>query len=208
MNSDLTKSESCACGCANCKAGKCASCSAETKCEMSAKVTIAEKAVKYLVSKDGETHLPYTDSSGKPSRRLCGAAWAALHGGYRGNKYEGPNKQQAIKRLKQVYAAQGWDTPSEKATVIDSLLKAGLEEAIQNRAFGQFGKSMYTVSRFAQLTEDIKYLWLSMEYEREQENDESPVTDEVKEAYMNLLDHLLAYTEEQIEEEKEKHTAA
>ena len=58
-----------------------------------------QEAVKYLVSKDGETHLPYTDASGNPNHRLMGAAWAALHGGYRGNRYEGPDKQKAIGRL-------------------------------------------------------------------------------------------------------------
>jgi hypothetical protein len=29
-----------------------------------------------------------------------GAAWAALHGGYRGNKYEGPDRSAAIAKLK------------------------------------------------------------------------------------------------------------
>jgi len=42
-------------------------------------------AIKYLVP-EGK-HLPYTDESGKPDHNLMGAAWAALHGGYRGNKY-------------------------------------------------------------------------------------------------------------------------
>src|SRR5208282_3720906 len=86
----MIKKDSCSCGCANCKDGKCASCSADTKCEMSAKAAKAfDKAVKYLVTEsDGTTHLPYTTSSGKPDRKLCGAAWAALFsaGGHRGNK--------------------------------------------------------------------------------------------------------------------------
>ena len=56
-------------------------------------ITIAHvnEAVKYLVAKDGG-HLPYTDADGSPNHRLMGAAWAALHGGYRGNKYDGPDK--------------------------------------------------------------------------------------------------------------------
>lgn len=197
------KAAKCACKCANCTEGKCASCSAENKCEAAAKM-MAAKAVKYLVNVNGETHLPYTDASGKPNHRLMGAAWAALHGGYRGNKYAGPNKQQAIRRLKQVYAQEGLDTPSEKSERIDDMFKTMLEDAIQNRAFGQLNKGMYTVARFAQLTDDLKYLWMSLEYEREAEGDESPVTDDLKETFENFLEHLLAYTEEQVAEEKEK----
>lgn len=197
----MIQKDSCSCGCANCKDGKCASCSADTKCGMAA----AAKAVKYLVSKDGENHLPYTNEAGTPNRKLCGAAWSALFNakGYRGNKYEGPDKEKAQKKLKQVYAAQGWDTPAEKAAVVDNFMKTELVDCINGRAFGQLGKGMYTVSRFAELTESIKYLWLSLEYERAQEGDESPVTDDIKEAYMGFLDHLLTYVEEQVEEAKE-----
>lgn len=198
---ELAKAAGCKCGCENCKAGKCASCSAESKCNMSA------KAVKYLVNKDGEQHLPYTNADGTPNHRLMGAAWAALHGGYRGNKYSGPDKSAAIRRLKQVYAREGMDTPSEKAAVIDEILKTTLHDAIQSRAFGMLNKGLYTVGRFAQIVEDLKYLWLSLEYEREQEGDESPVTDDVKESLQSFFDHLLAYTEEQIEEEREKISA-
>lgn len=74
-----------------------------------------EKGVKYLVP-DGN-HLPYTDESGKPNHRLMGAAWAALHQGYRGNEYSGPDKEGAISRLKHIYQQEGMDTPSEKARV-------------------------------------------------------------------------------------------
>lgn len=192
----VSKAEKCPCKCSKCEGGKCSECTAETKCSSS-------KAVKYLVEEGGEKHLPYTKENGKPDHRLMGAAWAALHEGHRGNKYEGPNKAKALKRLKQVYAQLGLDTPAEKAEVIDALLKDMVETRIQSRAYGQLGKGMYTVSRFASICEDLKYLWLSLEYERETEGDESPVTDDLKETFENLLDHLLAYTEEQIEEEKE-----
>jgi hypothetical protein len=40
-----------------------------------------------------------------------GAAWAALHGGYRGNKYEGPDRSAAIARLKKLYEREGMKTP-------------------------------------------------------------------------------------------------
>jgi hypothetical protein len=41
-----------------------------------------------------------------------GAAWAALHGGYRGNKYEGPGKEAAIAKLKALYKSEGMELPS------------------------------------------------------------------------------------------------
>ncbi|HEY6021328.1 MAG TPA: hypothetical protein VIY48_15920, partial [Candidatus Paceibacterota bacterium] len=77
---------------------------------------MASKPSDFLVVEDinqkSTWHLPYK-KNGTPDRRLCGAAWAALHGGYRGNKYEGPQKQAAIAKLRRVYKSQGWDLPSE-----------------------------------------------------------------------------------------------
>jgi len=75
------------------------------------------KGVKYLVP-DGK-HLPYTDESGKPSHSHMGAAWAALHGGYRGNKYEGPGKEEAIAHLKEIYRQEGMEPPSSKAILAE-----------------------------------------------------------------------------------------
>ena len=67
----------------------------------------------HLVSSEGKKHLP-TTTNGKPNHRLMGAAWAALHGGYRGNKYEGPNKETAIGKLKRLYRRESLTPPSEK----------------------------------------------------------------------------------------------
>ena len=67
----------------------------------------------YLVSGEEGNHLP-TRKDGKVDNRLMGAAWAALHGGYRGNKYEGPGKAQAIAKLKKLYESEDMDLPSEK----------------------------------------------------------------------------------------------
>lgn len=71
----------------------------------------------YLVVDDPEQpatwHLPYrTDHN--PDPRLMGAAWAALTVGYRGNKYEGPQKAAALKKLRQVYADMGRTPPGER----------------------------------------------------------------------------------------------
>ena len=76
-------------------------------------------AVKYLVAANGQDHLPYTDENGKPDHRLMGAAWAALHGGYRGNEYEGPNKAETISRLTAIYKSEGMDTPGSSSEHAD-----------------------------------------------------------------------------------------
>jgi hypothetical protein len=77
----------------------------------------ADKAADYLVVEDPEKtsswHLQ-VKKNGKPDHRLMGAAWAALHGGYRGNKYEGPKKAEALKKLKALYKSEGMPLPSEK----------------------------------------------------------------------------------------------
>ena len=76
---------------------------------------IEARAIKYLVTEaDGTTHLPYTDADGKPDHHLMGAAWAALHGGYRGRKYAGPNKDEAIKKLEGIYKSEGQPLPTEQ----------------------------------------------------------------------------------------------
>ncbi len=70
----------------------------------------------FLVTEPGgATHLP-THKNGKPDHGLMGGAWAALHGGYRGNKYEGPGKAEAIAKLKALYKSEGIEPPSETAS--------------------------------------------------------------------------------------------
>ena len=73
----------------------------------------------YLVSGEDGDHLP-TRKGGKLDHGLMGNAWAALHSGFRGNKYEGPNKAQAIAKLKKLYESEGMDTPGTKDIDDDS----------------------------------------------------------------------------------------
>ena len=61
---------------------------------------------------DTTWHLQVSNG-GKLDHTLMGAAWAALHGGYRGNKYEGPDKQIAIDKLTALYEREKMDTPSK-----------------------------------------------------------------------------------------------
>ena len=73
----------------------------------------------YLVVEDAEKpatwHLRVRDAEGNLDHRLMGAAWAALHGGYRGNVYEGPGKDEAISKLTRLYADEEMDVPGKAA---------------------------------------------------------------------------------------------
>jgi hypothetical protein len=74
------------------------------------------KATDYLVVEDSKKpstwHLP-VKRNGKPDHDLMGAAWAALHEGHRGNKYQGPDKAKALSKLKALYKSEGMDVPTK-----------------------------------------------------------------------------------------------
>ena len=76
----------------------------------------------FLVVEDPESpstwHLQ-VKRNGEPDHGLMGAAWAALHGGYRGNKYEGPNRAEALRKLRALYNSEDMETPSEEAEPMD-----------------------------------------------------------------------------------------
>lgn len=57
-------------------------------------------------------HLPVKDPDGSVNHNLLGSAWAALHGGYRGSKYDGPGKTEALAKLKALYTAEKMDLPT------------------------------------------------------------------------------------------------
>ena len=70
----------------------------------------------FLVVEDREKPSTYhlqVKRNGKPDHNLMGAAWAALHSGFRGNKYEGPSKQAALKKLKSLYKSEDMPLPKE-----------------------------------------------------------------------------------------------
>lgn len=83
-------------------------------------------------------HLQIKDKAGKLDHRLMGAAWAALHGGYRGNTYEGPKKQDAIAQLKKYYESENIPVPNTNAvSVVTANLVAQTyrEETQHNKKF-------------------------------------------------------------------------
>lgn len=59
---------------------------------------------------------------GKVDHGLMGGAWAALHEGYRGNVYAGPDKAAALAKLTALYKSEGMPTPgsatSKSLTVV------------------------------------------------------------------------------------------
>jgi hypothetical protein len=81
---------------------------------------MAGSAKQYLViDEKGNGHLPVRDSADGPlNHHLMGAAWAALHGGYRGNKYEGEGKAEAVAKLKALYKSEGMELPSTNSEVL------------------------------------------------------------------------------------------
>ena len=95
----------------------------EDKAPMKTEADGEHPASHYLVVEDPEKvdtwHLRVRGMDGKPDHRLMGGAWAALHGGYRGNIYEGPGKQEAIRKLRAMYASEEMDMPSEGEKAMD-----------------------------------------------------------------------------------------
>lgn len=57
---------------------------------------------------------------GKPDRDLASGAWAALFSDHRGNPYAGPRKQEAQRKIKSFYRANGWPFPPGQQQSADS----------------------------------------------------------------------------------------
>lgn len=74
----------------------------------------------FLVVEDPEQvttwHLPVKNTDGTADRRRMGAAHAALLDpkGYRGKKYAGPNKEEAISKLRKLYESEDMSVPGTK----------------------------------------------------------------------------------------------
>jgi hypothetical protein len=105
------------------------------------------EAVKHLVTKGGENNLPYSESDGSPNHRLMGAAWAALHGGYRGKKYEGPDKSKAVSKLKEFYESEGMDPLAESYAIDGEFFQEALPagnsfDAIRSRVQSALDKAV------------------------------------------------------------------
>jgi len=90
----------------------------------------------FLVVEEAESpstwHLQVLDRNGKPDHRLMGAAHAALLSprGFRGSRYEGPSKRDAIAKLKRLYEEEEMVWP-EEARESDSGSDATIGEVIR-----------------------------------------------------------------------------
>lgn len=104
---------------------KCHATNELAKTHMAALFASEEKAIEkrsdkpgdFLVVEDREKpttwHLQVR-RNGKVDHNLMGGAWAALHKGFRGNKYEGPDKAGALRRLIALYKSEDMPTPGAK----------------------------------------------------------------------------------------------
>ena len=95
----------------------------------------------YLVVEDPKKsstfHLRVKNAKGDVDPKLMGAAHAALlGGGFRGQKYQGPNKDEAIKKLKGLYKSKNMDLPGEKASARRNMDV----KALQAQAITRMGK--------------------------------------------------------------------
>lgn len=84
----------------------------------------------FLVVEDPEEistwHLPVKDANGDPDRRRMGAAKAALTVGHRGNVYEGPGKQEAIRKLKAMYEDEDMEWTESAVLTARNLIEQAL----------------------------------------------------------------------------------
>jgi len=78
----------------------------------------------FLVQGDADDpatwHLP-VKTNGSVDRRLMGAAKAALTVGFRGQKYEGPDKQAALRKLRAMYESEGLEWTAAEADMSESI---------------------------------------------------------------------------------------
>jgi len=99
----------------------------------------------YLVVEDPQKpstwHLRVKDVDGKIDHRLMGAAWAALHGGYRGSKYVGPDKAEALRKLKALYKREDMKTPAGNEGGDVSIIGGALEGLLDLGSRILFGKN-------------------------------------------------------------------
>lgn len=100
----------------------------------------SDKPSDYLVV--GDKTMPTTwhlqvKVNGNPDHNLMGAAWAALHQGYRGNKYEGDDKGKAIEELKKLYEDEQMTVPTEKSIMDAPALRGEDERNCHNCRFFQ-----------------------------------------------------------------------
>jgi len=106
-------------------------------------------ASNYLVVGDPDEpstwHLRVRDISGRPDTKLMGDAWAALHDGFRGEKYEGPDKVEAALKLTALYHYENMATPDGEEPPASNRGSRG--RVVINRAFESDGGWIHIVPK-------------------------------------------------------------
>lgn len=137
--------------------------------------TVAGQAIPasaFLVVEDPDMpstwHLQVRDASGQPDHRLMGAAYAALTVGYRGNRYEGPDKAGALRKLRALYNAEEMAWPGEQAEawraaieqVLDIInpMRAALAEALGDTETPVKQEAELTVEALGESAEGVELL--------------------------------------------------
>ncbi len=127
----------------------------------------------YLVVGDPEKvttwHLRVKGADGKPNHGLMGAAKAALGGGYRGQQYDGPDKDAALAKLEAMYKAEGMKWTDAKLTqvrfVVD-LSKVALSEAatgLTRTPIAAIGSWVKDGDSFSIGPADFQKIWLNFQ---------------------------------------------
>jgi len=132
----------------------------------------------FLVTEDPDSpstwHLPVKNPDGTPNHRLMGAAWAALHGGYRGQKYAGPGKTEAIRKLRTLYRDEDMETPSTEVATQDGLTDLDVLMVEEERA-AEVGKRLQSkqLEALRQAAQAIGSLLKWAEYGEGEDEDDS-----------------------------------
>lgn len=180
----------CTCDCANCKAGSCSTCTMSEGCPCAGK---AAKASKCACKCAGCSKGMHAECSADEKCQMCMAG-----------KTQKKERGSLMKMSEQLRAKV-----TKRHNKYTEIIKAIIEERIDQRAYGQLGKGMYTVSEFAGVIDHLGWLLMSIEIEEMMEGEEnetqeeSAVLGEIKEILSRLLDAMLAYTEAQVDEAKE-----
>ncbi len=83
----------------------------------------------------------------KPNHRLLAACWAALHEGYRGKKYDGPNRADFISKLAALYSSENVAAPSSSYSLDGAFFEEALRkddsfDAIRSKVADAIGRNI------------------------------------------------------------------
>jgi hypothetical protein len=117
--------------------------------------------------------------NGKPDHGLMGGAFAALTKGYRGNKYEGPQKADAIRKLKALYKSEDMEVPAAEYAM--------REQAHTFAALRAVKQTESAIAAVQELTYQFQSLALNILYDPEIGDRIAPLR-ELADEYLGLVE--------------------